>query len=301
MVSLLEHILQRPRNDGPGRPEWGERCPDWWRPSSVIGFDLSGNESRTHAKLKPEQLRDHLRPLLRHCAPITIHAGEAASAENIWDAIYLMGARRIGHGLRLREQTDLLDHAITLGICMELCPVSNGLTNELERGLRREGDSRVYDPSNRRHYPLRFYLEKDATVCLNTDNRFLHSDKHTLTDEFIEAACMVGGLTKRQVLQLIWTSFRTSFLEGQQKKSLLTAVDEAIYRILTEEDEELYGPKRKLKQGSIARPATPERSESMLAPQPGTGVIGLTSGCSRGLRTSALRRRRVQPSPKTRR
>lgn len=31
---------------------------------------------------------------------MTVHAGEAAGPESVWEAIDVLGARRIGHGVR---------------------------------------------------------------------------------------------------------------------------------------------------------------------------------------------------------
>ena len=51
-----------------------------------------------------------------------MHAGEAYGPESIHQAIHSCGAHRIGHGTRLRENTDLLkyvnDHRIPLEICL---------------------------------------------------------------------------------------------------------------------------------------------------------------------------------------
>jgi adenosine deaminase len=91
----------------------------------VVGFDLSGDESKS-----PDDLERQIARLIELSSPITIHAGEAASAESIWQAVYEYHARRIGHGLRLRERGQLLQFCINEGICMEMCPISNVFTSD---------------------------------------------------------------------------------------------------------------------------------------------------------------------------
>jgi adenosine deaminase len=78
-----------------------------------------------------------------------------ASAESIWRAVYEYGARRIGHGLRLRENTRLLNYCVDEGICMELCPISNRFTNDFPP----PGQRADYGSDWREFYPLRYYME----------------------------------------------------------------------------------------------------------------------------------------------
>ena len=41
---------------------------------------------------------------------ITVHAGEAAGPESIWQAIRELGAERIGHGVKAVEDPALMDY-----------------------------------------------------------------------------------------------------------------------------------------------------------------------------------------------
>jgi adenosine deaminase len=97
-----------------------------WMGRGVVGFDLAGAE-RGHPPGK------HARTLaaVREAGlPMTLHAGEADSAERVLEAGSL-GARRIGHGVRLVDALTgaapaaLLDEAKALGLHLEVCPTSN--------------------------------------------------------------------------------------------------------------------------------------------------------------------------------
>jgi adenosine deaminase len=204
--------------------------PRWWRPCRVIGFDLSGKEA-----VAAEKFANCIEPLFKYCASITIHAGEAASAESIWQAVYKLGARRIGHGLRLREHDRLMRYCATEGICLELCPISNSLTNDFEDSVSRES----YAGNLRRQYPLRYYLDGGLDVCINTDNRFLHCES-SLTAEYITAARMVGGLTRWELLKIVKAGFKHAFLPDDEIERMLHRVNEEVFSIAAGTDEESY-------------------------------------------------------------
>ncbi len=229
VIALLGHYLQR-RNECPAEDLAAAGIPGWWKPCRVVGFDLSGDEA-----VQAEKFSEHVQPLFKECAFITVHAGEVASAESIWQAVYRLGARRIGHGLRLREHRRLMEYCITEGICLELCPISNNLTN-IFKPLPE--DRKSWLSGKRDYYPLRYYMENCLEVCLNTDNRFLHSE-YTLTGEYLKAAEMAGGLTKWEILQLAKAGFKHAFLAKNEVERLLHRADEEVFRIAQELDQEV--------------------------------------------------------------
>jgi adenosine deaminase len=195
--------------------------PAWWQPTRVIGFDMSGNE---HSNL--DDLSELLGQLKDISAKITIHAGEAASAKSIWAAVHQWSARRIGHGLKLREEDSLLRYCVDEGICMEMCPISNFYTNYFEQV---EVD---YSASNAYHYPLRHYFENGLPVCINTDNRSLHPEGlDSLTADYLMAARLSGGLTKWEMLGLVKAGFRHSFLSKTEIAIFLDAVEDRVFTL----------------------------------------------------------------------
>lgn len=227
IVSLLSYYLQR-RGTGeldleaPAARDLRRIIPPWWQPSRVVGFDLSGDEAANTREAEPL-----MTPLFTYSAPITIHAGEAKTAESVWEAVYRFRARRIGHGLHLRDNNTLLDYCITEGLCLEMCPISNRFTNGFELVDRR----RSYQGAWREHYPLRYYLQRGLDVCINTDNRQLHGGR-TLTDEYLCAARMSGGLTQWEILKLIKAGFKHAFLRKHEVELLLEAVENEVYQLI---------------------------------------------------------------------
>jgi adenosine deaminase len=53
------------------------------------------------------------------------HAGELAGPGNVADALDLLGAERIAHGVRAIERADLVQRLAASRICLDLCPTSN--------------------------------------------------------------------------------------------------------------------------------------------------------------------------------
>jgi adenosine deaminase len=118
-----------------------------------VGFDLAGNETDFPCRLFEEAFKPLL--ALGRDARITIHAGEASGPENMWEAIALLGARRIGHGLRCVEDPKLMDYLAAQRICLEMCPTSNWLTRSVDSIAS---------------HPLPRVLRAGIPVCINTDD-----------------------------------------------------------------------------------------------------------------------------------
>jgi len=116
-----------------------------------FGVDLVGDES----VFPNSNYTQVFKSLLDMKANVTIHAGEAAGADSVWQAIELLGAKRIGHGVHSENDPRLLQYLTDHQICLEMCPTSNWIT------------SCVKDLS---HHPLPRYLRAGVPVCINTDD-----------------------------------------------------------------------------------------------------------------------------------
>lgn len=199
--------------------------------TKVVSFDLAGLEEGNRAnKYLPQFL-----PLLKKCFPITIHAGEEDDHEAIWEAIYLVQSQRIGHALTLRNNLDLIELVRDRHIAIELCPLSNILTRK-EGSYKsinedKRNDKKEYIKSE--YYPLRQYLMENLDVTINTDNPYVSGS--TLTEEYLIAADLSGGLTKWEILRLIKNSFRSAAIPKEQKKLMMNEIDDEIYNLLLEE------------------------------------------------------------------
>ncbi|HVA34544.1 MAG TPA: adenosine deaminase [Candidatus Baltobacteraceae bacterium] len=90
----------------------------------VIGVGLGGDETRFPAADFAQPFA-YARSRGLQCVA---HAGEAAGAHSVADAIELLGAQRIGHGIAALQDARVVDMLVSKGIALEICPTSNRLT-----------------------------------------------------------------------------------------------------------------------------------------------------------------------------
>jgi len=147
-------IITIVRERGPEEAERRVREALDCRDCGVVGVDLAGDEENY-----PPGLFSRPLALAREGGlGITAHAGEFAGPSSIWTAIYQLGARRIGHGIRAVEDRQLLDYLREHRITLEICPTSN-----VRLGLV---------PSLATH-PLRRLVEAGVPVTINSDDPML--------------------------------------------------------------------------------------------------------------------------------
>lgn len=129
----------------------------------VCALDLAGDEARyigaPHAEAFALAKREGLHR--------TVHAGEAAGAESIREAIDLLGAERIGHGVRIEESSELQERASAARLPLEMCPLSNVQTRAA---------------NSLPEHPIERLFRKGLHVTVNTDCRTVSFT--TLTKEF---------------------------------------------------------------------------------------------------------------------
>lgn len=197
-----------------------------WQPSRIVGVDLAGLEKG----YKPAQFEEDFAPLFKTCSFITIHAGEEGSAQNIWEAVYKLNAHRIGHGLTLIRHRFLLDLAKNTQICLEMAPISNIFTS----------------PDLEDKYPLYDYIKKGICVTINTDDKAWSNS--SLSEEYVKSAELYWRrarnenlddgedefLKKWEVLRIVKNGFKKAFIDREERRELLKAVEEEIYQLILE-------------------------------------------------------------------
>jgi len=138
--------------------------------------------------------------------PSVPHAGETDGAQSIWDALHLLHAVRIGHGVRCLEDTALVAELRTRQIPLEVCPSSNVCLGVV--------------PCFEAH-PLPRLLNEGLYVTLHSDDPPLFST--SLTDEYIRAA-RAFGWGETEVRQLALNAVHASFLPEHHRRQLADEV-----------------------------------------------------------------------------
>jgi adenosine deaminase/aminodeoxyfutalosine deaminase len=194
----VKWIFDAIRHFGPDHVRKVMRWAARYRSHGVAGLGIGGDEARGPANLFAEIFKE-ARDLGLHSVA---HAGEACGPESIRDAVELLGAERIGHGL-----TAISDHKVMAllrdrRIPVEVCPSSNVSTGLIARF---------------EDHPLPKFLEAGLVVTLNSDDPAMFGT--SLQEEFLKAArCF--GFNRETLAGLYRNAVRASFLSEGEKQEL---------------------------------------------------------------------------------
>ena len=167
--------------------------------AEFAGLDLAGDE----ANFPGELFAGHFKKARDAGWHITVHAGEAAGPESIWQALRELGAERIGHAVHAPEDAALMDYLREKGIGIECNLTSNVQT------------STVADyPS----HPMRLFLQKGLLASINTDDPGISAiDLHYEYD----VAAPLAGLTPQMIRQAQANALATAFITDDERAALL--------------------------------------------------------------------------------
>lgn len=121
---------------------------------TFVGLDLADNEVGFDSK----PFRNVFNRAKASGLGITVHAGEAdvpKAPEFVIDAIEILDATRIGHGLQIYRDTEVMNIVRDRKIVLELCPTSNILTNAV---------------GSLEKHPFRRLMEHGILTTINTDD-----------------------------------------------------------------------------------------------------------------------------------
>ncbi len=170
-----------------------------YRDQGVVGLDLTGHEDSHPGHL----FADVFRRARQQGLHITAHAGEVGDAHNVREAVELLGAERIGHGVRAIEDHRVVHLLRQRNITLEVCPTSNLQTGVTHAFVQ---------------HPLRDLYHLAVPVTINTDDPSV-SDT-TLTDEYL-VAVSVMGFSVHDIQQTILNAARAAFLPPDEKQALV--------------------------------------------------------------------------------
>ncbi|MGH7524958.1 MAG: adenosine deaminase [Gemmatimonadales bacterium] len=176
------------------------------RDHGVVGFDLAGPE----AQYPPELHAEAFTVAARGGLAITVHAGEDAGPDSIFEAIHACGAVRIGHATRLVENPELLRYVRDRRIGIEVNITSNLQT----RAVRTAAE-----------HPVRRYFDEQLAVTLCTDSWLMSGV--TLSDEY-QIAHDALGFSRVEIESMALTAFEQAFLPWPERRVLLADARAAI-------------------------------------------------------------------------
>jgi adenosine deaminase len=144
----------------------------------VAGLDLAGDERLSGAPHRGAFDLAHAAGV-----PVTVHAGEAAGPASVWEALDVLGARRVGHGVRCVTDPALVARLRTDRIPLETCPRCNVLTRAVK---------------DLTAHPVDRLLRAGLRVTVSTDARTTADT--TLEQEFTDLRRIFGWTAKQEEL-----------------------------------------------------------------------------------------------------
>lgn len=138
---------------------------------------------------------------------ITIHAGETGIGENVLEAVKLLEAERIGHGVYIKDCEEAYKIVKEKHITLEICPTSNVQTKAV---------------SSFENHPIYDFYKDGINISINTDNRTV-SDT-TMTNE-IQIVNEYFHMTFEDYKNIYNMSVKASFasknIKNELKKKLI--------------------------------------------------------------------------------
>jgi adenosine deaminase len=131
------------------------------------------------------------------------HAGEEGPPAYIWEALDVLHARRIDHGIRCAEDPRLMGRLVEEKIPLTVCPLSNVKL-------------RVF--ADLEQHNLKRLLDKGLRVTINSDDPAYFGGY--VADNFAATAAALS-LTREDLITLARNSFLASFLSDDAKRGYL--------------------------------------------------------------------------------
>lgn len=198
-----------------------------YRDSGVVGFDIAGAE----AGFPPSRHLDAFEYLHRENFHVTIHAGEAFGLPSIWEAVQVCGTDRLGHGVRVVDDIEVLSDPGADGpvrarlgrlaawirdtrIPLELCPTSNVHT----RAARSVAE-----------HPITLLKDLRFRVTLNTDNRLMSAT--SMTGE-MSRLVQEAGWSLADLRWVTINALKSAFIPFDERLALIETVVKPGYAAL---------------------------------------------------------------------
>jgi aminodeoxyfutalosine deaminase len=200
-------IFDAVRQFGPEKAMDVARLAVQMKSAGVVAFGIGGDEE----SLQASDFRGVFEYVASEGLHRVAHAGEMGGPQSIREAIEILGAERIGHGIAAIHDEKLMDLLIERQIPLEICPKSNLCTGALAKLLGVK-QTRIED------HPLHKFIARGVPVTLATDDPAMF--RTSLNETYAQAASKMG-LTTAQLVSIAEAGFHHAFLPATEKQSLL--------------------------------------------------------------------------------
>jgi adenosine deaminase len=179
----------------------------------AVAFDLAGPE----AGYPPTRHIAACRAIRKGGLGLTIHAGEGAGPHSMWQAVAECAAQRVGHGVRVAEDTDFDGVSMSrLGafarrIRDHRVPLEVAITSNVHTGTY----------ASATEHPFGELYRNGFDVSINTDNRLMSGV--TMTDE-LELASTTFDLGLEDLGQITTNAIQAGFLDYQTRRRIIDEI-----------------------------------------------------------------------------
>lgn len=255
-ATQVNWVFDAVRQFGPDKAMDVAKLAAQMKSHGVVAFGLGGDENSLPAA-DFRRVYDYVASKGLHRVA---HAGEMGDPQSVRDAIELLGAERIGHGISAIGDEQLMDLLIERQIPLEICPQSNLCTGALAKLLNTKSDAADSLRQGTAFYPeeRRAAVPKNAANSgvstpegrpIYRENAYETSNQPRLEDhplrqfaargvpvtlstddpamfrtslnETYALAATQMGLSAAQLLSIAEAGFRHSFLPPAEKQSML--------------------------------------------------------------------------------
>jgi adenosine deaminase len=178
------------------------------RNAGVVAYGLGGDE----LAVPTADFRPVYEFVAAHGLRRLAHAGEIGGPESVREAIELLGAERVGHGIAAFRDPRLMALLSERCISLEICPTSNLCTGALAR-QRAVPQVSVLD------HPLPQLLRAGVPISLSTDDPAMFGTN--LNREYALLPQM--GLSAEEIVRVAAAGFEGAFLPAAEKSAYLAS------------------------------------------------------------------------------
>ncbi len=206
----IRWILDCVRQFGRESAERTAELASEFRERGVVAVGLGGDE----ISLPASEFEEVFAWSRAHQLYVHVHAGETGGPKEVWEALQVLGANRIGHGIQAARDPKLMEYLRLRAVGLDVCLTSNVRT----RSWPLLGD-----------HPLPLLMKRGVPISLNTDDPGLFETRLSLE---LRKAIQTFSLTADDLSRILIQGVRSSFLPHERKMALMQQFGDEISRRL---------------------------------------------------------------------
>jgi adenosine deaminase len=178
--------------------------------STLVGLDLAGDEANFPAAPFEPVFQEARQSGLN----ITVHAGEWGPANNVAKAITQLEAERIGHGVRVMEDAEVVAIAREMGTTFEVC-----ITSNYQSGVVASLDN----------HPVQKMIQAGLNTTVNTDDPDI--SQISLSDEYA-LVCERLGFNLATLQDRVSAAAQAAFLPDEERQNLIASLEKEYQNLI---------------------------------------------------------------------